>query len=196
MADGIPAKDSHALNKIRISRRVFAMQHALLSAIEETAMEAATTFRIRGLAPAPFQPLFALTDAELAERGVQRMRVDAYPGFPCRVSLEDAPIGESMLLLNWQHLESIGPYRASGPIFVHENAHASAEFDDAVPEQLRRRLLSVRAYDDGDMMRAAEVLQGDALETQIRKYFADPAIRYLHVHNARPGCFACRIDRA
>ena len=70
-----------------------------------------------------------------------------------------------------------------------------AEFVDAVPEQLRRRLLSVRAYDGDDMMRAAEVLRGDALQAQIRDYFADPAIRYLHAHNARPGCFACRVDR-
>jgi len=159
-------------------------------------MEDETSFRIRGLAPEPFQPLFALTNAELAERGVKRMRVDACPGFPCRVSLEDAPIGETVLLLHWEHLETISPYRASGPIFVRENAHTPAEFVDAVPEQLRRRLLSVRAYDGDEMMRAAEVLQGDALETQIRNYFADPAIRYLHMHNARPGCFACRIDRA
>ena len=155
-----------------------------------------THFRIRGLAPVPFQPLLAMSDTELAEHGAKRMRVDACPGFPCRVSLEDAPIGETVLLLNWEHLKTASPYRASGPVFVRENAHAPAEFVDAVPEQLRRRLLSVRAYDGDDMMRAAEVLQGDALEIQIRSYFADLSIRYLHVHNARPGCFACRIDRA
>lgn len=159
-------------------------------------MEAATSFRIRGLAPEPFQPLFALSDGELAERGMKRLRVDAYPQFPCRVSLEDALIGETVLLMHWEYLKTVGPYRASGPIFVRERAHARADFLNAVPEQLRRRLLSVRAYDGDDMMRAAEVLQGDALETQIRSYFADSSIRYLHVHNARPGCFACRIDRA
>lgn len=158
-------------------------------------MDVSTRFRIHGLAPQPFQCLLALSDAELAQRGVKRMRVDECPGFPCRVSLEDAPIGETVLLLHWEHLQTVSPYRASGPIFVRENAHAPAEFTDAVPEQLRRRLLSVRAYDGDDMMRAAEVLQGDTLETQIKTYFADPSIRYLHVHNARPGCFACRIDR-
>ena len=159
-------------------------------------MDASTSFRIRGLAPEPFQPLFALSDIELAGHGAKRMRVNACPGFPCRVSLEDASIGETVLLLNWQHLDSASPYRASGPIFVREAAHASTEFVDAVPEQLRRRLLSVRTYDGDDMMRTAEVLQGDALQAQIRDYFADPAIRYLHIHNARPGCFACRVDRA
>ena len=158
-------------------------------------MDASSSFRIRGLAPEPFQPLFALSDIELAGHGAKRMRVDACPGFPCRVSLEDAPIDETVLLLNWQHLDSASPYRASGPIFVREAAHASAQFVDAIPEQLRRRLLSVRAYDGDDMMRTAEVLQGDALQAQIGIYFADPAIRYLHVHNARPGCFACRVDR-
>ena len=158
-------------------------------------MNVATSFRIRGLAPEPFQALFALSDAELAEHGVKRMRVDSEHSYPCRVSLEDAQIGEQVLLLNWQYLDSASPYRASGPIFVRENAHASGDFVDAVPEQLRRRLLSVRAYDGDDMMRTAEVLQGDALQAQIGIYFADPAIRYLHIHNARAGCFACRVDR-
>lgn len=158
-------------------------------------MDTPTSFRIRGLAPEPFQPLFALSDIELAGRGAKRMRVDACPGFPCRVSLEDAPIDETVLLLNWEHLKTVSPYRASGPIFVREAAHAPAEFVDAIPEQLRRRLLSVRAYDGDDMMHTAEVLQGDALQAQIGIYFADSAIRYLHVHNARPGCFACRVDR-
>lgn len=159
-------------------------------------MDASTSFRIRGLAPEPFLPLIGMSDGELAERGVKRMRVDACPGFPCRVSLEDASIGETVLLLNWEHLETVSPYRTSGPIFVRENAHAPAEFVDTVPEQLRRRLLSVRAYDADDMLRTAEVLPGDALETQIQEFFSDPAIRYLQVHNARAGCFACRIDRA
>lgn len=159
-------------------------------------MDSSTSFRISGLAPEPFQPLFALSDTALAQRGIKRMRVDKEHAYPCRISLEDARVGEQVLLLSWQHLDSASPYRASGPIFVREAAIARAEFVDAVPEQLRRRLLSVRAYDGDDMMRAPEVLQGDALEAQIQNCFADPAIRYLHVHNARPGCFACRVDRA
>lgn len=159
-------------------------------------MNDAIGFRMRGLAPERFLSLSALSDAQLVQRGAKRMRVDACPGFPCRISLEDAPLGESVLLLNWQHMDSASPYRASGPIYVRENAQAAAEIVDAIPELLRRRLLSVRAYDGDDMMVAAEVLQGDVLAAQIRDYFADPAIRYLHVHNARPGCFACRVDRA
>lgn len=159
-------------------------------------MDHSTRFRIRGLAPEPFQALFALSDAELAQHGAKRMQVESEHSYPCRVSLEDAQVGEQVLLLNWRHLDSASPYRASGPIFVREHAHAATEFVDVVPEQQRRRLLSVRAYDADDMMRIAEVVQGDALDAQIRNHFADPSIRYLHVHNARPGCFACRVDRA
>ena len=47
-------------------------------------------YRIRGLDPALFAPLFDLPDAELRRRGAVR-RI-AQPGsiFPCRVSLQDA----------------------------------------------------------------------------------------------------------
>ena len=49
--------------------------------------------QLRGLDPALFEKLFDLDDAALAERGVKRLRVDAPIGYPCRVTLEDAPVG-------------------------------------------------------------------------------------------------------
>jgi hypothetical protein len=58
------------------------------------------SFRITGLAPDAFQPLFGLSEAELAARGVKRYAVDKKPGFPDRVELRDAAPGESVLLLN------------------------------------------------------------------------------------------------
>ena len=48
------------------------------------------SFVISGLPVDEFKPLFGLSDVALAERGVVRVRVDAKPGFPCRVTLEDA----------------------------------------------------------------------------------------------------------
>ena len=42
----------------------------------------------------------------------------------------------------------------------------------------------------------AEVDEGVRLETLIERFFADPRTAFLHVHNARRGCYACRIDRA
>jgi hypothetical protein len=150
---------------------------------------------VTGLPLQPFRPLFALDDAALQARGVVRMQVDAKPGFPCRVTLEDAEPGGTVLLLPWRHHDVDTPYRADGPIFVSESARATGVSRNAVPDQQRSRLLSVRAYDAAGWMREAEVVEGDMLESLIASYFEDQGIDYLHVHNARRGCYACRIDR-
>ena len=57
------------------------------------------TYKVTGIDPAPYRPLFGLSDQELGERGIVRMTVTS-PTFPCRVSLTDRDIGESVLLLN------------------------------------------------------------------------------------------------
>ena len=152
-------------------------------------------YAIRGLDPAPFAALFGLSDAALAEHDAVRRIADAKPGFPCRVTLEDAEPGEALLLLNYEHLPVASPYRSRHAIYVREGASAAALHVDAVPEQLRCRLLSVRAFDAADMMVAADVIEGTALDALARDWLGRGEIAYLHAHNARPGCFAARIDR-
>jgi hypothetical protein len=89
-----------------------------------------------------------------------------------------------------------GPFRASGPIFVREAAdRAAAPGPGEVPEQIRSRLLSVRAYDAQGMMLDADVTEGAGLEGAIERFFGHEAIGYLHVHFARRGCYGCRVDR-
>ena len=151
---------------------------------------------IQGLDPALFAPLFGLSDAELAERGAVRRRADSKPGFPCRVTLEDAEPGEDMILLNWEHLAVTGPYRASYAIYVREGASAAAVYRDEVPEQLSSRLLALRAFDTDDMLLKGDVIDGNDLDALIAPWLADPAVAYLHAYNAKAGCFAARIDRA
>ena len=150
---------------------------------------------VSGLPLAPFQSLFGLDETELRARGITRMTADAKPGYPCRITLEDAEPGETLLLVNWRHLDADSPYRSDGPIFVRESAIATCEVRNAIPEQQRSRLLSVRAYDGGGWMRDAEVIEGAELESLVERFFADPQVAFLHVHNARRGCYACRIDR-
>ena len=150
---------------------------------------------VRGLPLSPFQPMFGLDDAGLRAHGIVRMTADAKPGYPCRITLEDAAPGEMLLLLNWRHLDADSPYRGDGPIFVRESAIATCEVRNAIPEQQRSRLLSVRAYDARGWMRDAEVAEGVELESLVERFFADPQVAFLHVHNARRGCYACRIDR-
>jgi Protein of unknown function (DUF1203) len=153
-------------------------------------------YQLRGLEPVQFESLFELDDAELAERGMRRVRADQPVGFPCRISLEDAPVGEELLLLPFAHQDSRSPYRASGPIFVRRGRHQAARIVNALPSYLTLRPLSVRAYDAADEMVDAEVVDGTEAAPVIERFLGRADVRYLHVHFARRGCFACRIDRA
>ena len=152
-------------------------------------------FRVSGLPLAEFQPLFALSDAELAQRNIVRRVVDERPGFPCRVSLRDADVGERVLLLNYEHLAVASPYRSRHAIYVWEKATDARPEVNEVPDVLAIRLLSIRAFDEAGMMRTADVVQGKDIAPVIRRMLGDAKVAYLHAHNAKPGCFAARIDR-
>jgi len=154
------------------------------------------SFRIRGLSPAPFLPYFGLPAAELATLGIVRYIVDSQPGYPDRIELRDAAIGDTVLLLNHVCQDADTPYRASHAIFIREGATQQYDAVDQVPASLRIRLLSLRAYDEHGMMLDADVVEGNAIESVIARLFSQPDISYIHVHNARRGCYAGRIDRA
>jgi hypothetical protein len=153
-------------------------------------------FRISGLPSEPFEELLDRDADALRAEGIVELRVDEPHTWPCRVTLEDAAPGETVLLLNYRHQPADSPYAASGPIVVRRTALSTRVAVNEVPEQQRRRLLSVRAYDARDWIVDAAVTPGIELERVIDRFFADPAVAYLHVHNARPGCYACRVDRA
>ncbi len=153
-------------------------------------------FRFKGLSAAPFEPLFGLGDEELAARGMMRMVADDKPGFPCRVSLEDAEPGERVLLLAYEHQPAHSPYRASGPIFVRETARETFDRAGALPDVLRERILSLRAYDRNGVMIDADIAQGDGVEPLLARLFEQGETDYVHAHFARRGCYACRIERA
>jgi hypothetical protein len=152
-------------------------------------------FLVSALPEDDFSRLFALDDAQLHARGAKWYVADRQPGFPCRVSLQDAVPGERVLLVPFTHQPANSPYRASGPVFVRERARQASLDVNEVPELLRLRLLSVRGYDAGGLMVEADIVDGPQLEALIERLFNDPRVTYLHVHFAKPGCFACRIDR-
>lgn len=153
-------------------------------------------FQIIPLSIERFSSLLSQSDEELRRIGGRRMVADKQPGYPCRVSLVDAEPGEEVLLVPFTHLGVDTPYRSSGPIFVRVNATTASLEVDEIPMMLQTRLLSVRAYDAAGMMLASEVLNGSELAENIRRFFSDSRIEYLHVHNARPGCYNCRVERA
>ena len=152
-------------------------------------------FTVTGLSPEPFRPLFGLSEADLAERGVIRVRVEAPASAPCRITLADAEPGETVLLLNHEHLPVDSPYRSRHAIYVREIADQTAVTRDVLPLALERRLLALRAFDGDDMMIEAEVVEGREAGPLIEAWLADERVAYLHAHYARRGCFAARLDR-
>lgn len=153
-------------------------------------------FRIRGLAPEPFAPLFALSDKELAGRRALRRICDEKPGYPCRVSLADAEPGEDVLLVNYEHLPVDSPYRASHAIYVRAAARRPYDAVNEIPTALATRLLALRAFDARGLMIAADIVEGREARPVIARFLENPEAAYLHAHFARRGCFAARIERA
>ena len=154
------------------------------------------SFQIHALPPDQFEPLFTLSNRELAKIRATKMVVDSKPGYPCRVSLADAEIGETVILVNFKHQSGESPYQATHAIFVREHAEQAFPNVGAVPESLETRLISIRAFDDKHYMVGADVIEGSRLVVLIPAMLQDPGVAYLHLHNAKPGCFAARVTRA
>lgn len=153
------------------------------------------TFRISGLDPAPFRQLFGLADDELAAQGVRRCVADATPGYPDRIEMRDAAVGETLLLLNYEHQPARTAYRARHAIYVREGAEQVYSAVGVIPEVLRIRPISLRAFNAAGEMLDADLAEGPELAPLIERLFQSPQVAYLHAHYARRGCYAGRIDR-
>lgn len=152
-------------------------------------------FIIKSLDYRDFSRLFLLNDVDLEKEGAVRMKANSYPGFPCRVSLEDAHPGEEVILISYPHHLTDSPYRSSGPIFVRKNAKQITWNRNEIPSMLLHRLLSLRAYDRTGMMKQAIVMDGLDICTGLHLLFDDMEIAYIHIHNAKPGCYNCMAIR-
>jgi Protein of unknown function (DUF1203) len=154
------------------------------------------SFQFSALPQAKFANLFSKNDQELAALGIRRVMATANTGFPCRVSLIDASIGEELLLMPYIHHDVDSPYRASGPIYVRKNAIMAMPAPNETPAVIAHRLLSLRCYDQTGMMLEAQVLEGEKLSETLPLLFENQSIEYIHIHNAKPGCFSCSVRRA
>ena len=134
--------------------------------------------------------------AELAAQGVKVSIADGVPGFPCRVTLRDAPAGSRMLLLNFEHQPAETAYRSRHAIYVEDGAREFRPAAGEVPDSLRIRLLSIRAFDKDGMMVDADVTPGQEAAAVFERMLAAPEVAYLQVHNAKRGCYAARVERA
>ena len=154
------------------------------------------TFRIEGLDPAQFRPLFGRSDEELAALGARRYVADTKPGFPDRIEVRDLDPGETAILLNHEHQPADTPFRARHAIFVREGASEALDMVGELPEAILIRPISLRAFNEAGEMVDADLANGRDLVPLIERFLAVPQVSYLHAHYAKRGCYAARISRA
>jgi len=154
------------------------------------------SFQIHALPGEEFTKHFQMSASELTDHCAIRSRVTECPGTPCRVSLEDATVGEEVLLIHYQHQPAETPYKASHAIFVRQHAQQAFPDPGQVPILFRHRLISVRAFTACHFMIDAATVEGTALETAIERLLAIDDVSYIHLHYAAPGCFAARVTRS
>lgn len=152
-------------------------------------------FQLIGIDHKQFEPLFELGDEQLKAFNAERRVAAESPGYPCRISLEDARQGEELLLLPYLHQPAASPYRASGPIFVRRSVRQRRLPPGEVPAYVTRRLMSIRAYDAAHMIVAAHVCEGSQAAQAITAQFSSDDVAYIHLHNAQRGCFSCQAIR-
>lgn len=153
-------------------------------------------FKIHAIPRQLYEPLLKLSDPELAHYHARWVVADSEPGYPCRVSLQDAKPGERLLAISHLHHDSESPYRGAGPIFVRESCKTASLEIGEIPLMLRHRLLSLRGYNELGNMVCAHVVEGVKLESAIAEQFQFESVKYLHIHNAMAGCFNCAVQRA
>ncbi|WP_297798265.1 DUF1203 domain-containing protein [uncultured Eudoraea sp.] len=152
-------------------------------------------FKIQALKNQEFELLFQLSDFELEKLGIKRMIVDENPGYPCRVSLEDAKIGEEVILVPYDFHKTNSPYQSRGPIFVRKGIVTRVFENNEIPIMLNHRLLSYRGYDKYGFMKEAVTEKGENLKSVIENIFKNTEIEYIHIHNASPGCYNCEVRK-
>ncbi len=153
------------------------------------------SFKILALPIEPLAHLFTMDDEQLKANQAARLIVDNSPGFPCRVSLADANMGETIILTHYQHQNCDSPFRSSHAIYVRQQAKQVKLATGIVPICIESRLISLRAFDDRDFIIDAEVIEGTMLNERLSKILQNLHVQYVHLHYAKLGCFAAKVIR-
>lgn len=152
-------------------------------------------FQLNALPSEPFAPLFELNSTDLRAAGAQLQQVTSKPGTPCRVSLADAEIGETVLLVNYEHQSADTPFRSRYAIFVRKGVPQRSLEPEEIPDVIKSRLISVRGFDTQHTLIDAIVCDGIVVDDEIATMFKNTSIEYIHLHYAAPGCFAASVNR-
>lgn len=153
-------------------------------------------FQIHALSDKDFQSLFQLSDEALQAQNARRVTAEMKPGVPCRVSLEDAEIGEEVILLNYEHQSADSPFKSRHAIYVREGVQQKHLRAGEVPQLFKIRMMAARGFNaEGDMV-DADVVDGSELDKTIAQMLENQDIDYVQLHYAKPGCFAATATRA
>jgi len=136
-----------------------------------------------------------MNEEALAARGIVRKTADAKPGYPCRITLEDAEPGDSVLLMNYESHKVETPYRSAYAIYVTQGAAETGVFKDEIPPVMKGRPIALRIFSEDGMLIGADLVVSGDLEGAIERAFGNEKAGYIHAHNAAHGCFSARIDR-
>jgi hypothetical protein len=145
--------------------------------------------------PTEIAERFRQTGQDDGGNSLRLVRADS--GSPCRHCLQDAAAGDGLLLGSYHFGNPQGIYWAPSPVWVHAEPCPRFEQSDTVPEIVRNRLVSVRAYDSQDQMiyELGEVCRGTKVEAPLERALGDSRTGYVNIHTAGPGCFLCRAER-
>jgi len=153
------------------------------------------TFNISGLEADPFLHLFGQDEHYLKKYGALRVSVDCFPVYPDRISLCEIPVGETAILINHTYQPADSPYYGAHAIYLWEGGMKQGIYTNKIPESIGARLLSLRAFNQNHLMIHADICEGAAAEALLTHFFDDPLVSYIHIHNAKQGCYACLVER-
>lgn len=152
-------------------------------------------FQIHALNPQAFNTFYGLSDDELAKKNAKRLRVDAKPGYICRLTLEDAEIGEDVIVFSHAYQPHPTPYQGAFAIFVREHAQQCQPAPNTLPKDFLFRHFSIRAFNVHHYLVAADIATGTKLDACLNTFFENENIAYLHLHHAAHGCYVAKVTR-
>ncbi|MEN7551083.1 DUF1203 domain-containing protein [Rapidithrix thailandica] len=154
-----------------------------------------TNFQVEAIDVSEINHLFQLGEEELSNFGAEWKTVNRATGYPCRVSLQESPMGEEVLLFAFKHHPVSSPYQASGPVFVRKNVETARLKPNELPAMLQSRLLSLRGYNRKGNLEESRTVEGKQLRGYLEEVFENQNVKYIHIHNSGAGCYMCNVKR-
>ena len=134
--------------------------------------------------------------SEMHGNPVQKVIADSKPGYPCRLSLEDAEVGEELYLFSHAPFAAANAYRETGPVFIRKNAIPASLAVNELPDIALARSIVVRAYSAAGTMISATQAETREIANTIRLAFRDETVEFVHLRAVVTGCFLCEARRA